>query len=90
MRIPMPKPSSKLLVFLSEGSYMKITSSLRVQCSSQEEAEQVKQWLEQQLGQAVHLIKPHPGRGTGVWFIRGTLQVEAEQQSSSSDQSVYK
>jgi hypothetical protein len=59
---------------------MKITSSLRVQCSSQEEAEQVKQWLEQQLGQAVHLIKPHPGRGTGVWFIRGTLQVEAEQQ----------
>lgn len=51
------------------------TVSIRVQASSQQEAEQTKRWLEQQLGGSLHLLAPHAGRGAGVWFVRGTLQV---------------
>lgn len=51
------------------------TVSIRIQAGSQQEAEQTKRWLEQQLGESLHLLAPHAGRGAGVRFVRGTLKL---------------
>lgn len=48
-----------------------------MQVESQEQAEEVRRFLSAVLGDAVQLTAPHQGRGSGVWFVRGTLRTDA-------------
>jgi hypothetical protein len=53
------------------------TIAIRLRTQSQQEAEQASQHLAQQLGPALRLAPPRAGRGAHVWFVYGTLQIEA-------------
>lgn len=54
----------------------RISASVRVQVESQQQAEEVARLLNTVLGDALQLTAPHQGRGSGVWFVRGTLHTD--------------
>jgi hypothetical protein len=75
--------ASRLTTIDQTDSYRKETAmntttvSIRIQAANQSDAEQAQGWLEQQLGSAIHLTAPQVGQEQGVWFVHGTLQMEA-------------
>lgn len=53
------------------------TVSIRIQATNQSDAKHAQDWLEQHLGTAIHLTPPQAGQEQGVWFVHGTLHMEA-------------